>query len=334
MKKRFTLLFGALLALFALSACGRTDDRGGTQPAPPAPDPSVQDTPAVTDILIAYFSCTNTTEGVAEHIQTKTGGTLYEIEAEDPYTEDDLKYYTNCRADREQADPAARPAIKGSVGDMEKYKVIFLGYPIWHSQAPKIIYTFLESYEFAGKTIIPFCTSGSSPIGSSATNLHPLAPNAGWREGRRFPSGTSQSTVDEWIDSLGVLSPEGLDGTEVNDEIFLTIGSRKISVKLEKNAAVAALIERLQEGDITYTASDYGGFEKVGSLGDPLPRSDTQMTTQPGDVILYAGDQIVLFYGSNSWSYTKLGRVQDISAEEWRNLLTQIDPVSVKISLR
>ena len=140
---------------------------------------------------------------LAEHIEAKTGGTLYSIVPEEPYTEDDLKYYTDCRADREQSDPDARPEIEGSVSDMGAFDVIFLGYPIWHSQAPKIIYTFLESYDFSGKTIIPFCTSASSPIGSSATNLHPLTEGATWQNGTRFPSDASENAVSAWLDGLG-----------------------------------------------------------------------------------------------------------------------------------
>ncbi len=121
--------------------------------------------------------------------------------------------------------------------------------------------------------------------------------------------------------------------TEMTDTIYLTVGSHKISVKLEKNAATAALVELLKAGDLAYTAHDYGGFEKVGSLGHSLPREDRQMTTEAGDVILYSGNQIVLFYGSNSWSYTKLGKMQG-SAREIREILTESDPIAVKISLQ
>lgn len=117
-------------------------------------------------------------------------------------------------------------------------------------------------------------------------------------------------------------------------EIFLTVESCKISVKTEKNSAVDALIGLLKQGDISYIANDYGGFEKVGSLGYTLPRSDTQMTTEAGDVVLYSGNQIVLFYGSNSWSYTMLGKMQGVSAAEVEEILTASNPVTVKISLQ
>jgi flavodoxin len=87
---------------------------------------------------------------------------------------------------------------------MADYDVVFIGYPIWWGQAPRIISTFLESYDLSGKTIIPFCTSGSSGIGSSATNLHSLAPNANWLAGQRFSSGTSRDTMANWVNSLGL----------------------------------------------------------------------------------------------------------------------------------
>ncbi|MDE6586604.1 MAG: leucine-rich repeat protein [Clostridia bacterium] len=152
-------------------------------------------TPSEPKILVAYFSCTNTTESVAQSIQSEvTNSLLYKITPAVPYTADDLKYYTDCRADREQTDPTARPEISGRVENLEQYDVIFIGYPIWHGQAPKIIYTFLESYNFSGKTIIPFCTSASSPMGSSATNLHYLAPEANWKNGARI-SGNNVSAL-------------------------------------------------------------------------------------------------------------------------------------------
>ncbi len=117
------------------------------------------------------------------------------------------------------------------------------------------------------------------------------------------------------------------------DTIYLTIGTHKITVKLEENIATKAFVELLNEGDISYNAHDYGGFEKVGDLGHTLPREDRQMTTEAGDVILYSGDQIVLFYGSNSWSYTKIGKIQG-AASEIKEILTESNPITVTIGLR
>ena len=158
-----------------------------------------------TKTLVVYFSCTGTTELVAAYITEILGADSYQIVPEDPYTEADLAYDTNGRADQEQNDPDVRPAISGGVENMDEYDTIILGYPIWHGQAPRIISTFLESYDFSGKTIVPFCTSHSSRIGSSADNLHVLcADSTLWMEGRRFEAGTSKKTIEEWLGNVGI----------------------------------------------------------------------------------------------------------------------------------
>lgn len=111
------------------------------------------------------------------------------------------------------------------------------------------------------------------------------------------------------------------DETKMTDKIQLTISGTTLPVIIEDNVATRALVAALREGAITYTARDYGGFEKVGALGRSLPTSDTDITTQAGDVILYNGDNIVLFYGSNSWSYTRLGKIQYKTMDELKSFL-------------
>lgn len=156
------------------------------------------------NILIAYFSATGTTKQIAEYTSEILDADIYEIVPADPYTEEDLTYYTNGRADREQNDSSARPAISGSIENMEQYDTVLLGYPIWHGQTPRIINTFLESYDFSRKTILPFCTSHSSGIGSSDINLHALAENAKWLDGRRFSAGASKEEIAAWLDEMGI----------------------------------------------------------------------------------------------------------------------------------
>ena len=164
-----------------------------------------QEADVSTKTLVVYFSCTGTTELVAEYITEILGADSYQIVPENPYTEADLAYYTNGRADQEQNDPDVRPAISGGVENMDEYDTIILGYPIWHGQAPRIISTFLESYDFSGKTIVPFCTSHSSGVGSSADNLHSLcAESVEWRDGKRFESGVSKESVQKWIEEIGI----------------------------------------------------------------------------------------------------------------------------------
>ena len=166
----------------------------------PSPEPAPQEG---TDVLVAYFSATGNTENIAEHLVSILDADLYEIVPQVPYTSEDLNYSNDdCRANQEQNDPTARPAISGGVENMEDYEAIFLGYPIWWGDAPKIISTFLETYDFDGKTIVPFCTSGSSSIGGSVSDLEALTDGATWLEGQRFSGTASQETISQWVDSL------------------------------------------------------------------------------------------------------------------------------------
>lgn len=156
-------------------------------------------------VLVAYFSATNTTEGVAEHIANGLNADLYEIIPEDPYIDADLNYNdNNSRSTIEMNDPSSRPAISGSVENMGQYDIVFIGYPIWWGEAPRIVSTFVESYDFSGKTVVPFCTSGGSGVGSSGANLEELTSGATWMEGRRLNGSDSQDTVMEWVNSLGL----------------------------------------------------------------------------------------------------------------------------------
>ena len=121
---------------------------------------------------------------------------------------------------------------------------------------------------------------------------------------------------------LSCFSEETQAQTSTSDmDINITIGGKTLPIHLVDNSATRALMDALQQNPITYEADDYGGFEKVGALGRSLPTSNSQITTEAGDVILYSGNQIVLFYGSNSWSYTRLGRIEYQSLDELKAFL-------------
>ena len=113
----------------------------------------------------------------------------------------------------------------------------------------------------------------------------------------------------------------GNNDTSMPSEIKITVSGKSLPVKIEDNAATKALVAALRDSSITYEAEDYGGFEKVGALGRSLPTSNAQITTQPGDVILYSGNQIVLFYGSNTWSYTRIGKMEYGNLDELKTFL-------------
>ena len=174
-----------------------TDDHASAE------NTSAEDTTAHSDVLVAYFSATGTTKGVAERIAAVTGGDLYEILAAEPYTDDDLNYNdSSSRSTSEQNDKNARPQIGSEDISLEGYKTIYLGFPIWWGEEPRILDTFVEKYSFEGITVIPFCTSGGSGIGRSGPNMEALAGTGTWLEGKRFSGSVSEADLQAWIDGL------------------------------------------------------------------------------------------------------------------------------------
>ncbi len=164
-----------------------------------------EDTADMGNVLVAYFSNTGNTESVANTIAQATGGDIYEIVPSEPYTDEDLDYNNdNSRANIEQNDPDARPFIDGVVENMNEYDTVFIGYPIWWGDAPKIICTFVEGYDFTDKNIVPFCTSGGSGISTSEDTLEGLAGEGNWLEGRRFDRNASVDDINEWLESIGL----------------------------------------------------------------------------------------------------------------------------------
>ena len=205
-----------LVLMLAMAACGSSAPPAGTA-APTVASTSVPSTetpataeptqtPAAADgkVLVVVFSATGTTKAVAEKIAAIEGADLYEIIPVEPYTEADLNY--NDRSSRsmtEQNDKSVRPEIAGESLDLTGYTRVYVGYPIWCAEEPRIMDTFAESYDFSGLTVIPFCTSGSSGIGKSGRNLAEKALTGTWLEGKRFPGSATEADVQKWIESLG-----------------------------------------------------------------------------------------------------------------------------------
>ena len=143
-------------------------------------------------VLVAYFSATGTTARVAGKVAQATGGELYAITPAESYTRADLDWNDKAsRSSVEMADEKSRPALGGETIDLKDYDVVLLGYPIWWDLCPRPVNTFLEKYDFAGKTVIPFATSGGSSITGSVKQLKKLYPKIEWKEGRLFNGGTA-----------------------------------------------------------------------------------------------------------------------------------------------
>jgi flavodoxin len=154
--------------------------------------------------LVAYFSCTGNTKRLAARLAKVVGGELYEIAPEIPYTARDLDWEDmRSRSSVEMKDERSRPAIAAKSAHLEACDVVFVGFPIWWYRAPSIINTFLESYDFGGKTVVPFATSGSSGIGDTDRHLHPsCSAQTKWRPAKRLAANESESDLKKWVESL------------------------------------------------------------------------------------------------------------------------------------
>ena len=216
MMKRILACAAVMAMIFSLTACGGSQAQTAAEPAAEeaqkesadavaeaqkeaeAPDPAEH-----SEVLVAFFSATGTTKGVAEKIASVTGGDLYEILAAEPYTADDLNYNDNSsRSTKEQDDKSARPEIGSDEISLEGYTTIYLGFPIWWGEEPRILDTFVEKYSFEGITVIPFCTSGGSGIGRSGPNMEELAGSGTWLEGQRFSGSVSEEELQSWIEEI------------------------------------------------------------------------------------------------------------------------------------
>ena len=212
--KRFISILLCMILVLGLAACGsKTADTAQNNLI--AESKEAQDTSSELstestavpqtskDVLVVYFSATGTTKGVAEKIAGITGADIYEIRAAQEYSDADFDWNDpDSRSTLEQNDPSVRPEIGSEAISLDGYSTIYIGYPIWWGEEPRIMDTFVESYSFDGITMIPFCTSGSSGIGMSGKNLADNAKSGQWLDGNRFGAGASEEEIASWINGL------------------------------------------------------------------------------------------------------------------------------------
>ena len=156
--------------------------------------------------LVAYFSCSGVTKELAVKLAKASGADIFEIVPETPYTASDLDWTDkHSRSTVEMNDKQSRPPIKGKIQNFESYNTVFIGFPIWWYVAPTIINTFLESYDFSGKTVVPFATSGSSGVGDSDRQLRiSCSEKTLWKPAKRFARSTTEADLSQWIKSLNL----------------------------------------------------------------------------------------------------------------------------------
>ena len=183
--KKVVLAITALLAI-SLSACSQSNKIESIQ----------------MKVLVAYFSASGVTEGVAKQLAEVTGGDLHNIQPEQPYTDADLDWRDKqSRSSVEMKDKNSRPAITNKLANMQDYDVIYVGFPIWWYTCPTIINTFMEAYDFKGKTVIPFATSGGSSIKKACEDLKAAYPDVNWKEGKLL-NRSSKQELEIWVKGL------------------------------------------------------------------------------------------------------------------------------------
>lgn len=205
--RRLGIILMSILMTLTFAACGGAET-ANTAPKSSSEKSAVKDDKpqATSKTLVAYFSCSGNTKKLAETTAKAIGADIYEIRPEKSYTAEDLNYNDeSTRATREQKDDNARPALADKNANIEAYDTVILAYPIWWGQAPRILDTFVENYDFSGKTVIPMCTSGGSGIGTSGDYLKKIARgNGDWKNGKEFGRSATEGEIKSWLDSIGI----------------------------------------------------------------------------------------------------------------------------------
>lgn len=204
-KKALTFVLTAVFAFSLLTGCQSNNET--TQTNEQSQNTETETSNQSRKTLVVYYSATGNTKAVAEMIAEETNGDLFEIQPQDPYSDEDLNWTDeNSRVTREYENEDERNVelVSTTVDNWEDYDTVFVGYPIWWGIAAWPVNTFVENNDFDSKTVIPFCTSSSSGLGQSGELLAQAAGSGDWQEGQRFQSRTSASEVQEWLNELGI----------------------------------------------------------------------------------------------------------------------------------
>ena len=290
--------------------------------------------------LVVYYSYTGNCHNIVNTLTSQIQADVLEIQP----AEKGLQYDANNYALGTQLlndinanpnDASSYPAIDPVTTSLDNYQNIIIVTPLWWSQMAAIMQTYLFHYgpQMAGKNIGLIVSSASSGISRVVADCKRLVPAATWMGDALWINNSNRSNttslVQNWLATLHFA-----EGQTTMDKMYITIGGITQDVTLVNNAATQALVEHLQQAPVSVTLNSSGGFEIWGALGFSLPTSDQQTTAQPGDVILYNGSNICLFYGTNSWSYTRLGKIDGLSASELRTFLKAGENnISVTLSL-
>lgn len=291
--------------------------------------------------LVAYYSYTNNIHRIVTELSSRIETDVIRIEP----AEKGLDYAANnyeigsalISAIRNNPDDAnSYPAIDPVTVNWDEYETVIIGTPLWWSNmaAPMQTFLFQNGTVLAGKNIGLLVSSGSSGISGVEADAKRLIPNGKFLSPslwiRSSQTSSAGSLISTWLDEIDY---ENLTQNNYRDKISISTNGHTMTATLVDNSSTEALKKLLEAGPVTIHMSDYGNMEKVGPLPQPLPTNDEQINTEAGDLILYQGRNFVIYYDTNSWNFTRLGKIDNItSGAELKNILGNGD-VDVTLSI-
>ena len=291
--------------------------------------------------LVVYYSYTGNCHEIVTSLTSQIEADVMRIEPADKTQKYEANNYAIGTAllNAIKAAPneaASYPAIDPvSITDLSLYQNIIIVTPLWWSQMAAIMQTYLFNYgaQMAGKHVALIVSSHSSGISGVVADAERLVKNVTWMGDALWINASNHSNraslIQDWLPTLNFVEKQ-----TTMSKMYITIDGQTQDVTLVDNQATKTLVEKLQQAPVTVTLNSSGGFEIWGALGFSLPTNNEQINAQPGDVILYNGSNICIFYGSNSWSYTRLGKIDGLSESELRTFLKAGESnISVTLSL-
>ena len=294
--------------------------------------PAVEKTGART--IVVWYSYTGNTKGIVSELRSQRKTDALEVQpAVDglDYAADNYALGSSLIAaiKAKPSDASSYPAIKESEVDLTQYDTVIVATPLWWSQmaAPMQTFLFKHGTEMAGKTVGLIVSSHSSGISGVEGDASRLAPSGNFLPSSLWINNSSLSNkatlIRDWLSSITPVT---------SSTMKITVGGKTVTATLVDNVATAKLKELLAKGAITYSSSD-NGFETYGDIGETLPTSNESITSSAGDILLYASHYICIFWGANTYSYTRIGRIDGMTVDELKTFLKAGSTTSVTLSL-
>ena len=279
--------------------------------------------------LVVYYSYTNNCHEIVTSLTSQIQADMMRIEPADKTQKYEANNYAIGTAllnaiKAAPNDAASYSAIDPvSITDLSQYQNIIIVTPLWWSQMAAIMQTYLFNYgaQMAGKHVALIVSSHSSGISGVVADAERLVKNVTWMGDALWINASNHSNraslIQNWLPTLNFAEKQ----TTMN-KMYITIdGGQTLTATLADNTSAQALMEALKQAPITYEAHDYGNFEKVGSLGQTFPTNDESINTVPGDIILYQGSNLCLYYDNNSWNFTRIGKIEGLTQAELKQAL-------------